>query len=114
MWLIFAFRWNIRYKAFIVERIPVKGAKLKDLKASSFLYSGDMKGSSVFMQPNPRCQTCGCWIPMDLRVFTRDVGIRIPPTTKQHLPTHCTHIFYSRLWEINVDGLAIYKYLKHG
>lgn len=91
MWLIFAFHWNIHYKAFIVEHLPEKGAKLKDLKGSSFVHSGDMKGSSVFIEPDPGFQTCGCRIPTDLRVFGKGVVICIPPATKQCLPTHCTY-----------------------
>lgn len=63
MWLVFAFHWNIHYKVFIVEHVPVK---LKDLKASSFVSSENMKETSVFMGPDPRFLVCRCWIPKDL------------------------------------------------
>lgn len=91
---------------------PVKGAKLKDLKASSFLHSGDMGAGLHAAKPEmPNLWVLGSHGPQSLH---QGCGIWIPPTTEQHLPTHCAHIFYSLLWEINVDCLAIYKYLKHG
>lgn len=54
MWLMFAFHWNIHYKAFILGNLPVKGKKIKDLEASSFIHSGDMKKSLVFIVLDPR------------------------------------------------------------
>lgn len=60
MWLIFAFCWAIHYKAFIVEHLPVKGAKLKDMEASSLIHSGDVKESSVLIGPDLKFQTHRC------------------------------------------------------
>lgn len=91
---------------------PSKRGKIKRLERRLLPALRDMKGSSVFTEPDPRFQTCGRWIPRDLRVLTRDVGIRTPLTTRQYLPTHSVHIICAILLEINVDGLGSYKYLK--
>lgn len=62
-WLVFPFHSNIHYKAFLLGNLPVKGAKLKGWKANSFMHFGDTKPSNVFIGPDLRFQTCGCWTP---------------------------------------------------
>lgn len=87
MWLVFAFHSNIYYKAFLLGNLPVKGAKLKGWKASSFMRFGDIKQSSVSLGQTWDSKPV-CAGPQGPLVFIR--GGNPYASHHQTVPAHCT------------------------
>lgn len=95
MWLLFAFHWNIRYRAFAVEHLPGERARRRDWKASSLMQSGDMKDSSVLIASDPRSQRLGLLGSQNCLSPSGVTGILRPPFSQPCLCTGHVSCYFS-------------------